>query len=146
MAIETEMRAKTMRDRFLDQRQRLYLTLLIFAASLLASALVIFQNNSLRTFPIFFFLLFLGAGIMLALGVSRGVLAGLLMISAWIAVKQLLGIWEEVRLLDHLLELIMVGLTFLHRAAAFERGRGTLDPLSSPVRVDPHPGAAHPRP
>lgn len=119
--MQTEMRMKTMKDRFLDQRQRLYLTLLIFAASLLASALVIFQNNSMRTFPIFFFLLFLGAGIMLALGVSRGVLAGLLMISAWIAVKQLLGIWEEIRLLDHLLELIMVGLTFIFAGRHHDR-------------------------
>ena len=110
-----------MKDRFLDQRQRLYLTMLIFAASLLASALVIFQNNSMRTFPIFFFLLFLGAGVMLALGVTRGVLAGLLMISAWIAVKQLLGIWEEVRLLDHLLELIMVGLTFIFAGRHHDR-------------------------
>jgi GGDEF domain-containing protein len=115
------MREKTMRDRFPDPTQRLYLTLLIFAASLLASALVIFQNNSMRTFPIFFFLLFLGAGIMLALGVTRGVLAGLLMISVWIAVKQLLGIWEEVRLLDHLLELILVGLTFIFAGRYHDR-------------------------
>jgi GGDEF domain-containing protein len=115
------MMAKTMRDRFPNQTQRLYLTLLIFSASLLASALVIFQNNSMRTFPIFFFLLFLGAGVMLALGVARGVLAGLLMISAWIGVKQLLGIWEEVRLLDHLLELLLVGLTFIFAGRHHDR-------------------------
>jgi uncharacterized membrane protein len=99
----------------------LYLTLLIFSASLLASALVIFQNNSMRTFPIFFFLMFLGAGTMLALGVTRGVLAGLLMISAWIGVKQLLGIWEEIRLLDHLLELLLVGLTFIFAGRHHDR-------------------------
>lgn len=110
-----------MKDRFSDQTQRLYVTLLIFAASLLASALVIFQNNSMRTFPIFFFLLFLGAGIMLALGVTRGVLAGLFMISTWIGVKQLLGIWEEARLLDHLLELLLVGLTFIFAGRYHDR-------------------------
>lgn len=116
-----------MRDSFPGQTQRLYLTLLIFAASLLASALVIFQNNSMRTFPVFFFLLFLGAGIMLALGVTRGVLAGLLMISAWIGVKQLLGIWEEARLLDHLLELILVGLTFIFAGRHHDRLRKILN-------------------
>lgn len=110
-----------MKDRFSDQTQRLYVTLLIFAASLLASALVIFQNNSMRTFPIFFFLLFLGTGIMLALGVTRGVLAGLFMISTWIGVKQLLGIWEEARLLDHLLELLLVGLTFIFAGRYHDR-------------------------
>lgn len=116
-----------MRDRFPDQTQRLYLTLLIFAAALLATAMVVFQNNSMRTFPIFFFLLFLGAGIMLALGVTRGVLAGLLMISAWIGVKQLLGVWEEARLLDHLLELIMVGLTFIFAGRHHDRLKAILN-------------------
>lgn len=115
------MRETNMRDRLPDHTQRLYVTLLIFAASLLASALVIFQNNSMQTFPIFFFLLFLGAGIMLALGVARGVLIALLMISAWIGVKQLLGVWEEARLLDHLLELILVGLTFIFAGRYHDR-------------------------
>jgi GGDEF domain-containing protein len=80
---------------------------------MLASALTIIHNNSTRTFSIFIFLLFLGAGIMLILGIVRGVLVGLLLISAWIALKQLLGIWDEVRLLDHLLELILAVLTFI---------------------------------
>jgi GGDEF domain-containing protein len=35
------------------------------------------------------------------------------MISTWIAIKQLLGVWEEIRLLDNLLELILAGLTFI---------------------------------
>ncbi|HEX9388040.1 MAG TPA: hypothetical protein VF918_17075 [Anaerolineales bacterium] len=96
-----------------NQIQRLYLSLLAFAASILASALVVVHTNSIRTFSIFIFLLFFGAGIMLALGLVRGVLVGLLMIAIWISIKQLLGAWEEVRLLDHLLELILVGLTFI---------------------------------
>lgn len=96
-----------------DRVPILYLSLLVFAASLLASALVIIHNNSTRTFSIFIFLLFLGAGIMLTLGVVRGVLVGLFVITAWITIKQLLGIWDEIRLLDHLLELILAGLTFI---------------------------------
>lgn len=97
----------------LDPSQRLYFTLLVFAASLLASALVIIYNNSARSLPVFIFLLFLGVGIMLALGLVRGVLIGLFMIFLWIATKRLLGVWEQVRLLDTLLELIIVGLTFI---------------------------------
>jgi GGDEF domain-containing protein len=106
-------RTNHQKDKLPDPTQRLYLSLLSFAASILASALVVVQNNSTRTFSIFVFLLFFGAAIMLALGLVRGVLVGLLMITIWIYIKQMLGVWEEVRLLDHLLELILVGLTFI---------------------------------
>jgi GGDEF domain-containing protein len=106
-------RTNPQQDRPPDPTQRLYFSLLAFAASLLASALVVIQNNSTRTFSIFVFLLFFGSGIMLALGLARGVLVGLLMITIWIFIKQLLGVWEDIRLLDHLLELILVGLTFI---------------------------------
>lgn len=106
-------RTNPQRGRLSDPTQRLYLSLLAFAACMLAAALVVVHNNSMRTFSIFVFLLFFGSGIMLALGLVRGVLVGLLMITIWISIKQLLGVWEEVRLLDHLLELILVGLTFI---------------------------------
>jgi PleD family two-component response regulator len=43
------------------------------------------------------------------------------MISFWIAVKQLLGVWETIRLLDHLLELILVGLTFIFAGRYHDR-------------------------
>jgi len=96
-----------------DPAQRLYPALLFFAASLLATALIVINNNSTRSFAVFAFLLFFGCGIMLGLGVARGVLVGLLMVAIWISVKQLLGVWQDVRLLDHLLELILVSLTFI---------------------------------
>lgn len=96
-----------------DQSFRLYLSLVFFAASFLAAAIMIFHNNSIRSISIFLFLLFFGTGFMLALGVVRAVLVGLFVVSVWIAAKQVLGIWEQVRLLDHLLELILAGLTFL---------------------------------
>jgi len=96
-----------------DQAQKLYFTQLVFAASLLASTVVVIYNNSIRSLSIFVFFLFLSVGIMLTLGLVRGSLVGLLIISIWIAVKQLLGVWEAVRLLDNLLELIIVGLTFI---------------------------------
>jgi hypothetical protein len=111
----------------LDQTQRLYLTLLIFAASLLAAALMIIHNNSTRTLSIFIFLLFFGVGVMLAHGLVRGVLVGLLMISIWIAAKQLMGIWEQFRLLDHLLELLLAGLTFIFAGLYHDRLQEILD-------------------
>jgi GGDEF domain-containing protein len=101
--------------------------LLVFAASLLASALVVIYNNSTRTFSIFVFLLFLGVGIMLSLGMVRGVLVSLLMISLWIALKQLLGSWEENRLLDNLLELILAGLTFIFSGIYHDRLQAILN-------------------
>lgn len=106
-------RNKSERELLSKPAPRLYLSLLAFAASFLASALVVVYNNSARTFSIFVFLLFFGAGIMLALGVARGVLVGLLIVTIWISLKQLLGVWDETRLLDHLLELILVSLTFI---------------------------------
>ena len=121
------MSDKTVKVRLPDQIQVLYLTLLVFAASLLAAALVVIHTNSMRTVPIFLFFLFLGTGIMLALGMVRGVLVALLMISLWIAVKQLLGIWETIRLLDHLLELILVGLTFIFSGRYHDRLQAILN-------------------
>ena len=107
------MNGESQRDQFTDQTQRLYLILLIFAASLLAAALVIIHNNSTRVVSLFLFLLFFGVGIMLALGLARGVLINLLIISGWIIIKRLLGVWEEVTLLNNLIELIVTGLAFL---------------------------------
>jgi hypothetical protein len=114
------------KHRRLDRSQRLYLTLLVFAASILASALVVIYNNSTRSFSIFIFLLFFGVGIMLTLGLVRGILVSLLLISTWIAIKQLLGVWEENRLLDNLLELIIVGLTFIFSGIYHDHLQGIL--------------------
>jgi hypothetical protein len=104
-----------------DPAERLYPSLLFFAVILLASAIIVIHDNSTRSVAIFLFLLFFGSGIMLALGVVRGVLAGLLVISAWIGAKQLLGVWEQVRLLDHVLELLLVGLTFIFAGRYHDR-------------------------
>lgn len=99
--------------RQIDRIQALYLSLLVLTASMLATALVVVHDNSTRTFSIFIFLLFLGVGIMLILGVVRGVLFSLLIIAIWISIKQILGIWDTARLLDQLMELLLAGLTFI---------------------------------
>src|SRR4026208_2088842 len=96
--------------RQVNQIQGLYLGLLVFAATMLATALVVIHDNSTRTFSICIFLLFLGVGIMLILGLVRGVLVSLLVISVWISLKQVLGVWDTARLLDHVMELLLAGL------------------------------------
>jgi hypothetical protein len=121
------MSAKAQTAKTPNPAQRLYPTQLIFVASLLAAAILVIYANSTRSVPIFLFLLFFGTGIMLALGVARGVLVGLLMVSGWIAAKQLLGVWEQVRLLDHLLELILVALTFIFAGRYHDRLQRVLD-------------------
>ncbi len=121
------MNDKNPKIRLPDQTQSLYLSLLIFTATLLAASLVVIHNNSIRTVSIFLFFLFLGTGIMLALGMVRGVLVALLMISLWIGVKQLLGVWETLKLLDHILELILVGLTFIFGGRYHDRLQAILN-------------------
>jgi len=121
------MRSESQERRSLDPVRRLHITLLVFAASLLASTLVVVHNNSTRTLAIFIFLQFLGAGIMLIIGLVRGTLAGMLLITTWIAIKQLLGIWEEIRLLDNMLEIILAGLTFIFSGMYHDRLQGILD-------------------
>jgi hypothetical protein len=64
---------------------------------------------------------------MLSLGLVRGVLVGLFMIFLWIAVKQLLGVWEQARLLDALLELIIAGLTFIFSGIYHDRLQAILN-------------------
>lgn len=124
---EKSMNDERQKRKPLDQAQRLYFSLLVFAASLLASTVVIIYNNSARSLPVFIFLLFIGVGIMLSLGLVRGVLVGLFMIFLWIAVKQLLGVWEQVRLLDALLELIIAGLTFIFSGIYHDRLQAILN-------------------
>jgi hypothetical protein len=110
-----------------EQVQGLYLGLLIFAGSMLATALVVIHDNSTRTFSIFIFLLFLGVGIMLILGVVRGVLVSLLIVSIWIYLKQLLGVWDTARLLDQLMELLLAGLTFIFAGRYHDQLQAFLD-------------------
>jgi len=124
---EKKMRSESQERSSLDPVKRLHITLLVFAASSLASTLVVVHNNSTRSLAIFIFLLFLGIGIMLIMGLVRGTLVGMLLISAWIAIKQLLGIWEEIRLLDNMLELILAGLTFIFSGMYHDRLQTILD-------------------
>jgi len=107
------MSSSSQNRRQIDQIQALYLSLLVLTASMLATALVVVHDNSTRTFSVFIFLLFFGVGIMLILGLVRGVLVSLLIVSVWISIKQILGIWDTIRLLDQLMELLLAGLTFI---------------------------------
>jgi hypothetical protein len=73
----------------------------------------IVYNNSLRSSPIFLFLLALGVGVSSVIGANRGGVFGLILVSIWIAVKQVIGIWSEDRLLSNLLEVLLATITFV---------------------------------
>ena len=84
----------------------LLLTLLIS----LTIALIIY-NNSLRSAPIFMFLLMMGIGLMITNGLKRRGLLGLFILSLSIVVKQFIGAWSRFNLLFNLLESLLFAAT-----------------------------------
>jgi len=100
--------------------RRLYVRLMVLVTLILASAAVIENNNSVRSAPLYLFLLAFGVAITMALGRLQGGLVALLLVSAWITVKQVTGVWSGDRLLFNLLELVTVALTFIAAGAYHE--------------------------
>jgi hypothetical protein len=70
-------------------------------------------NNSLRSSPLFLFLLALGVGISSGTGLKRGGLLGMFLISVWISTKQVIGVWSPDRLYFNLLEIILAAAAFV---------------------------------
>lgn len=103
------------------QPQQLFYWLMLLTTLILASAVVIEYNNSVRSAPIYLFLLIFGIGITAALGMVQGGLLALFLVSIWITVKQATGVWTPDRLLLNMLELVTVTATFM--MAAFYRRR-----------------------
>jgi len=90
----------------------LNLMIVTFVAIMLAIVSIIY-NNSVRSSPIFLFLLTLGVGIAFRAGLNRGGLLGLLLLSIWITIKQAIGVWSEDRLYLNLLEIILATTSFI---------------------------------
>ena len=67
--------------------------LVLTAAAILSAAAATLINNSIRSAPLYLFLLFLGCGLPLALGPLRGGLGSLVALFAWITLKRELGTW-----------------------------------------------------
>lgn len=79
----------------------------------LGATLFAIYNNSFRSAPIFLFLLVLGTGGALILGLMRGGVLALIVLVVWIAIKRSIGIWSEDRALMNLGELFVVASAFL---------------------------------
>jgi hypothetical protein len=101
--------------------ERLYSLLIALAAAVLAATVAVVYNNSVRSAPLYLFLLFLGLGMVLGLGLLRGGLLGLLFISVWITLKQVTGVWAEDRLLYSLLEMILVAIAYIAGGLTHDR-------------------------
>ena len=85
----------------------------IFAALAVAAAAVIVFNNTVRSIPIFLFLLILAAGGSLELGLGQGSLFGLAILAGWIGAKRVMGVWTQELLPTNVLELATVILLIL---------------------------------
>lgn len=93
---------------------RYFLNLMIVTVVTIMLAIVsITYNNSMRSSPIFLFLLTLGVGIAFSVGLKRGGLFGLVLLSIWITTKQAIGVWSEDRLYLNLFEIILVAISFI---------------------------------
>ena len=123
------MSENNMKDKVIHP-QTVYYLLITFTAAVLAAGLLGIYNNTVRSSPIFMFILFLGIGIMLALGIIRGGVAGLLLVIVWIIVKQAIGVWSEGNLLFNLLEMAMVVLAFIISGIFRDRLKIALDGMA----------------
>ena len=94
-------------------RSRFFFNLTIVELIIIMLVVVsIINNNSIRSSPVFLFILALGVGVASGLGLKRGGLFGLLLLSIWITAKQTMGVWSEVKLYLNLLEIALAIATF----------------------------------
>jgi GGDEF domain-containing protein len=87
--------------------------LVLLVVTVLLAVVTTIYNNSIRSSPIFLFLLVLGVGTFSGVGLARGGIFGLLLVSVWITVKQTIGVWSEVRLVFNLLEILAAITSFI---------------------------------
>jgi len=86
--------------------------LLLFLAILIGlTVAVTIYNNSLRSAPIFLFLLTLGMSLMITHGLKRRGLFGLVIISLSVATKQFIGAWSRSNLLFNVVETLLLAIT-----------------------------------
>src|SRR6476469_9199028 len=87
-----------------------YLLTLLIAWSVMISLTVtaIVYNNSPRSVPIFLFLFASGIAVMAGLGLGRGGILALFIVSISIVIKQLIGAWSKDNLIFNLIEAFMM--------------------------------------
>jgi hypothetical protein len=92
--------------------QYLLKLLVVLTINITLAVATIIYNNSLRSAPIFLFLLASGVAVMAALGLTRGGIFGLFMVSISIAAKQFIGAWSKDNLTFNLLETFLMAGVF----------------------------------
>jgi GGDEF domain-containing protein len=97
----------------LPGKTSLLMLAVVFAAALLFTALIVVQNNSLRSLPFYLFLALAGIGLVLTLPNLWGWLAGTVTLFGWVLLKRYLGTWESINLLANALELSGMLVVFL---------------------------------
>ena len=96
-----------------EEAQNFFNLMIVTNLTLMLAIASIIYNNTLRSSPIFLFLLALGVGISSGVGLKRGGLLGMLLISVWISTKQVIGVWSQDRLYFNLLEIILAATAFV---------------------------------
>lgn len=97
----------------LDHSAYFFNLMIVIVFAIMLTIVSTIYNNSLRSSPIFLFLLTLGIGVASGIGLNRGGLFGLMLISIWITIKQVIGVWSEDRLLSNLLEVLLAAMAFI---------------------------------
>jgi hypothetical protein len=95
-----------------EEAQDFFYLMIVANLTLMLVIVSIIYNNSLRSSPLFLFLLALGIGISSGVGLKRGGLLGLLIISVWISAKQVIGVWSQDRLYFNLIEIVLAVTAF----------------------------------
>ncbi len=114
---------------------------LVFAL-VIAEVVVIAQVNNPRTMPIFLFLLILLLGLSLELGRLRALLAWLVAMFVWTAIKRSIGGWTEELLIPNLLEVTLllsiawIAGTFRDRQASFWNAYAEKELRLRPVQLE----------
>src|SRR5258705_2558564 len=96
-----------------EEAQDFFNLMIVTNLTLMLAIASIIYNNTLRSSPIFLFLLALGVGISSGVGLKRGGLLGMLLISVWISTKQSIGVWSQDTLYFNLLVLILAATAFV---------------------------------
>jgi len=103
--------------------QYIFNSLTAMILTIVLAIVSIISINSIRSSPIFLFLLTLGIGIASALGLTRGGLFGLFLLSIWIVTKQTIGVWSEDKLYLNLLEISLAAAAFVASGSYHENLR-----------------------
>ncbi len=97
----------------IDRPSYFFNLMIVVISTVILAIVAIVYNNSIRSVPVFLFILVLGVGILAGAGLARGGIFGLLLVSVWITIKQVIGVWSEDRLFVNLIEILLTAVAFV---------------------------------